>query len=298
MASRSWEKAHSPYWSLHVEAWRQSRMDRVIYCRQHGLSVKTFGRWMNHLISKEEARKHAEYLLELRREERRQQRGKKGKRHQKRHYAVSTDIRSRAIQAFWAMHVEAMNWSGMGVREYAASFQLSPTSLRKWRDRIENAEVEIDWRAHLHPSARPVVGTSARQLTAESSLTAASNDVPQAPAMPARRFFSDEQKLAIAIESGQPGATVSGVARKHGIVTGLLFRWRVQFGVAQKKRAKLAPVALADDIAAVPILRDLVQPPEGMMAIDLPDGRRVFAPAGSDPNVVRARVESGEIAPC
>ena len=34
------------------------------------------------------------------------------------------------------------------------------------------------------------------------------------------------------------------------------------------------------------------------MAIDLPDGRRVFATAGSDPNVVRARVESGEIAPC
>jgi hypothetical protein len=81
-------------------------MDRAIYCRQHGLSIKTFGRWMNHLISKEEARKHAEYLLELRREERRRQRGKNGKRRQKRRYAVSTDIRSRAIQAFWAMHVE------------------------------------------------------------------------------------------------------------------------------------------------------------------------------------------------
>jgi hypothetical protein len=164
-------------------------MDRAIYCLQHGISVKTFGRWMNHLISKEEARKHTEYLLELRREERRLQLGKKGKRRQKRRYAVSTDIRSRAIQAFWAMHVEAMNWSGMGVREYAASFQLSPTSLRKWRDRIENAEVEIDWRAHLHPSTRPADGISARQFAAESSLTAPSNDVPQAPTTPARRFF-------------------------------------------------------------------------------------------------------------
>ena len=124
----------------------------------------------------------------------------------------------------------------------------------------------------------------------------ASNDAPPAPTTPARRFFSDEQKLAIAMESAQPGATVSGVARKHGIVTGLLFRWRVQFGVAQKKRAKLVPVAVADDIAAR-VLRDLVQPPEGMMAVDLPDGRRVFATAGSDPDAVRARVESGEIAP-
>lgn len=170
--------------------------------------------------------------------------------------------------------------------------------MRKWRDRLDEREVEIDWRAYLHPSARPVVGSSARQLTAESSLTAASIDDPPAPITPARSFFSDEQKLAIAMESAQPGATVSGVARKHGIVTGLLFRWRVQFGVAQKKRAKLVPVALADDIAAARVLRDLVQPPEGMMAVDLPDGRRVFATAGSDPDVVRARVESGEIAPC
>jgi hypothetical protein len=54
-------------------------MDRAMHCRQHGLSIKTFGRWMNHLISKEEARKHAEYLLELHREERRQQRGRTAK---------------------------------------------------------------------------------------------------------------------------------------------------------------------------------------------------------------------------
>jgi hypothetical protein len=34
-----------------------------------------------------------------------------------------------------------------------------------------------------------------------------------------------------------------------------------------------------------------------MIAIDLTDGRRVFALEGSDPDVVRARVESGGIAP-
>ena len=125
-------------------------------------------------------------------------------------------------------------------------------------------------------------------------MTGAANEVPQAPAIPARRFFSDEQKLAIVRETEQSGVTVSGIARKHGIVTGLLFRWRVEFGVAQKKRARLAFVALADDKATRPVL----QPPEGMMAVDLRDGRRVFAPVGSDPDVVRARVESGEIAPC
>jgi hypothetical protein len=77
-----------------------------------------------------------------------------------------------------------------------------------------------------------------------------------------------------------------------------LFRWRVEFGVAQKKRAKLATVALTDSAAATRVLHDLVQPPEGMMGVDLPDGRRVFAPADCDPDAVRARVERGEIASC
>ncbi len=285
-------KARREWWSIHIEAWQRSGVSRKAYCRQHRLDEGTFVRWLKALAGEEAACKLTEYQAELRREKRREQR-EKGLR---RRFSVSTDVRNRAMQAFWAMHVEAMNWSGMGVREYAAALSLSPYALRKWRDRLDDGGVEIDWRAHLHPSARPVVSTSAKELGSESSLTGSANDVPRAPATPARRFFSDEQKLAIAIESGQPGATVSGVARKHGIVTGLLFRWRVEFGVAQKKRAKLVPVALADDIAAARVLRDLVQSPEGMMAVDLPDGRRVFATAGSDPNAVQARVESGGIA--
>src|SRR6266849_5876053 len=79
VASRSWVKAHSPYWSLHVEAWRQSGMARADYCRQHGLSTKTFERWMKHLISKEEAREHAKSLQDSRRREQRRQQGKSGK---------------------------------------------------------------------------------------------------------------------------------------------------------------------------------------------------------------------------
>ena len=83
MASRSWVKAHSPYWSLHVEAWRQSGMARADYCRQHGLSTKTFERWMKHLISKEEAREQAKSLQDSRRREQRRQQGKSGKRSQR-----------------------------------------------------------------------------------------------------------------------------------------------------------------------------------------------------------------------
>ncbi|HTR14631.1 MAG TPA: transposase, partial [Roseiarcus sp.] len=267
------------------------------YCRQHGLTTTTFDRWLKYLAGKEAARKHAEYQAELRRQQRREAQEKRRRRRSRFRFGVSTDMRSRALQAFWAMHVEAMNWSGMSVREYAAALHLSPTSLRKWRDRLDDGEVDIDWRAHLHPSARPVAGTSANRMPPETALTAPPRDDPAPPRQPLRRFFTDEQKRAIALESDQPGVSVSQVARKHGIVAGLLFRWRVQFGVAQAKRAKLAPVALTDDATAIVRLRDLVQPPDGMTAIDLPDGRRVFAPAGVDPQAVREHAVGEGAAP-
>jgi len=204
VASRSWVKAHSPYWSLHVEAWRQSGMARADYCRQHGLSTKTFERWMKHLISKEEAREHAKSLQDSRRREQRRQQGKSGKRSQRPRYSVRTDTRSRALQAFWAMHVEAMNWSGMGVREYASGLRLSPHALRKWRDRIENAEVEIDWRAHLHPSACPQISTgassAAKESVVERDLTDATAADSARDGRTHRRSFTSEEKLAIVLE--------------------------------------------------------------------------------------------------
>lgn len=127
-------------------------------------------------------------------------------------------------------------------------------------------------------------------------MTELSNTDPDAHRQPVRRFFSDAEKRAIALESGQPGVSVSSVARRHGIVTGLLFRWRVQFGVAQKTRARLVPVVVPDDIPAALALQNLVQPPDGMMAVELPDGRRVFVPEGSDPDAVRAQAGGGEAA--
>ena len=307
---RSWEKAHSPYWSLHVEAWRRSGLDRATYCRRHGLLKRTFDRWMKHLISKEEARKHAEYVLELRREERRQQRAKNGKGRRRCRYAVSTDTRSRALQAFWAMHVEAMNWSGMSVRDYAAALRLSPTSLRKWRDRLDDGEEEIDWRAHLHPSARPPISTgakdSAKEMPVENILTTAPTAEPTASERKHRRRFTDEEKLAIVLETERPGATVSQVARAHRIVTSVLFRWRVELGFGRGKPIKLAAVRIVDEPrngrrstnAELVVLPDILPVPPDAVAVDLADGRRVFAPAGSDPEAVRRYVTERENARC
>jgi transposase-like protein len=297
--------ARRAWWSIHIEAWQRSGVSRKAYCRRQRLDEGTFARWLNVLAGEETARKLTEYHAELRREARREQRAKNGKRRQRRRYAVSTDTRSRAVQAFWAMHVEAMNWSGMSVREYAAALLLSPTSLRKWRDRLDDGELQVDWRAHLHPSARPIstsAGGSAKGSQVENSLTAA----PDANPKQTRRSFTAEEKRAMVLETERSDATVSSVARRHGIVTSMLFRWRAELGFGKGKAANLAAVRITDDRcsdsngagADAVILHDVLPIPSDSIAVELADGRRVFAPPGSDPEAVRQYIAEREKTGC
>jgi hypothetical protein len=57
---------------------------------------------------------------------------------------MRTDTGPTAFRAFWSMHVEATNFSGMAHAEYAAALGLSPHSQRIWRDRLEESGNEMD----------------------------------------------------------------------------------------------------------------------------------------------------------
>ena len=59
------------------------------------------------------------------------------------------------------MHVEAPNWSSIGLAEYAAALGLSPRALRIWRDRLEDSGDEMDWRLLLYPSALAQLSSAA-----------------------------------------------------------------------------------------------------------------------------------------
>ncbi len=257
---------------------------------------------MKHLIGVEEARKHADELRELRREERGRQRKETAQPRSR--LGARTDMRSRAVQAFWAMHVEALNWSGMSTGEYASALLLSPRAPRKWRARSEDGEVAIDWRAHLHPSARPRLSTSAndsaKEPPAESLLTAAPELESASPTARPRRNFTDAEKHAIVLETERPGVTVSEVARTHGIAPSIPFRRRAALGVGKGKSANLVAVRVADERgvcdenAMAAVLQNVLPIPLGAVAVDLVDGRRVFASAGSDPDAVRQYIAQRE----
>jgi hypothetical protein len=144
-------KAQCEWWSIHMEAWQRSGLSQRRYCAQHRLAEATFLRWRKALMNEKALQTKTELLREEQRERRR-----------KRQIRLSTDMRSKADQAYWAMHVEAMTWSGSTAAHYAAAHRISAISLRRWRNLLESGEVEVDWRARLHPSARPPISTSAK----------------------------------------------------------------------------------------------------------------------------------------
>jgi Transposase len=133
---------------------------------------------------------------------------------------------------------------------------------------------------------------------AETVLTASVPGDPPRDRRSNRRSFTDEEKLAIVMEAEQPGVSVPAVCRHHDIATSMVFRWRIQFGFSPDERARLAAVKVIDKrpgASATPVvLHDLLRPADGMTAVELGDGRRVFAPEGSDPEAVRRHVADRE----
>ena len=157
----------------------------------------------------------------------------------------------------------------------AAALGLSSHALRIWRDRLEDSGNEMDWRLLLHPSAWAQLGSAANCARRKYRLTREAAD-----GRSNRRRFSDEQKRAIVQETEKPGASVAQVCRRHGIATSMVvFRWRVDFGLSARKAPQLVTLALADgaanELPALAVLRNLVRPPDAMMAIEVGDGRRM-----------------------
>jgi len=280
-------RAKRAWWSVHVKACRESGLAMSAYCRLHGLTRSQFVVWVAEL-DEWEAQKT---------EERR--------RWKRRSTPVPVEKRHRATQAFWAMHVEAWQWSGLPLRDYSAALRLSPYSLRRWRQLIESEVLEIDWRAMLHPSSMPPISTNISTRTKESerakALTATIEAEAGPPRRATRRRYTTEQKIALLLETERHGESVSSVGRAHGIATSVLFRWRDQFGLGKEKPAVLVPVRIVEgggDRSGEPSsLADLLRKPEGMAEVELADGRRVFAPADADPEAVRREVAARELRP-
>lgn len=94
-----------------------------------------------------------------------------------------------------------------------------------------------------------------------------------------RRSWSREQKAAIVAEVGVAGASVSQVARRHGLNAGLLFRWRREFeskpGMPESTADNGTPAAPAFVPIMLPAPETPAQAKPGTVEIVIAGGRTV-----------------------
>lgn len=117
----------------------------------------------------------------------------------------------------------------------------------------------------------------------------------------ARRRWSAEEKRRLVTETLASGATVHGVARRHGVNTSQLFTWRKQLR-AELDRPAAAPVvpafaAVMIAPAASPTTGRMEEPlgasvPCGLIEIELPQGGRVRISGTPDPATVTAALQA------
>ena len=114
-----------------------------------------------------------------------------------------------------------------------------------------------------------------------------------------RRSWSKEQKRAIVAEIDIGGATLSQVARRHGIHTSLLFRWRKTLGcvigappLADVPSASTAPTFIP---VMLPLPPPASLPPKpGAVEIVLANGRTVRVGTDVDAQALAGIVDALE----
>jgi transposase len=121
-----------------------------------------------------------------------------------------------------------------------------------------------------------------------------SRDMTKVYVADARRRWGDEEKQAIIEESKT--APVARVAKKHGVATSLLFRWRKQQGIGVRSPSCRTPngpdfvrVALPAPAAAAPVKSN-----PGSIEIVLGSGRRVVVSGDVDAITLRRVIEALE----
>ncbi|MFN0105309.1 MAG: IS66-like element accessory protein TnpA [Bryobacteraceae bacterium] len=95
-----------------------------------------------------------------------------------------------------------------------------------------------------------------------------------------RRSWSAAEKARIVAESLSPGASVSAVARRHGLMSSQIFRWRRMHGAVNPAPAALsfAPVVVGDKTAASAV------PASEAIEVEF-EGVRLRIPGGTQPAV-------------
>ena len=198
------------------------------------------------------------------------------------------------LEAFWRAHIEGWRDSTLNQREYCEAHGLPLKRFGNWRAKFRHEDPRLTgkllWRRggtsehmfkHMRSDEHPYIPSGR------------SGDAVR------RRNFGAADKRRIVGEACEPGASVSGVAKKYGIGPRLLFQWKKDlmpdpapvFAEVKLKESPSSgpplPVQTAAPIASQPVVVERKAPG---IEIDLKGGRRVRFDRETDPEAIRALV--------
>ena len=201
------------------------------------------------------------------------------------------------LESFWRAHLDGWRRSDLNQREYCELHGLPLKRFGNWRAKLKHEEPasagKLLWRR----------GGGLKHMSKHMP-----KEIPSAPSsyIPSarsggpgrRRNFSEADKKRIVEEAERPGASVSGVARRYGIGTRLLFSWKKDLAPAAKTETTFLPVTITDApdqsaeapssmAAPAPVIVERSAPG---IEVELIGGRRVRFDRDADPEVVRRLV--------
>lgn len=185
------------------------------------------------------------------------------------------------LEAFWREHLKAWRDSDLNQREYCERHGLSLKRFGNWRAKYKDKETIVPegllWRRgggdqpRLKPRRREIHLLPMRK----------------------RRNYSDADKRRIIEEASRENASISGVARKYGISTSLMFQWRKQLGMGPMHR--IVPVTITDTPDGLADLSAMTPRPAASASgraapaieIELGGGRRLRFERDTDPEAIQ-----------
>ncbi len=208
-----------------------------------------------------------------------------------------TASKSLELETFWRAHLDGWRRSDLNQREYCELHGLPLKRFGNWRAKLKHEDPAPTGKV-LYRRGGGLKHMSEHMLKEIPS--APSSYIPSARSGGSgrRRNFSEADKRRIVEETCREGASVSGVARRYGIGTRLLFSWKKELTAGTSPGPTFLPVTITDvpDQSAetppslpgpAPVIVERSAPG---IEVELIGGRRVRFERDIDPEMVRRLV--------
>ena len=198
-----------------------------------------------------------------------------------------SSVKCLELAFFWREHLQAWRDGDLNQREYCERHGLALKRFGNWRAKFKVKETFVPQNLLYRRGGGD--RTSASTKTRQIRFTPVRK----------RRNYTDEDKRRLIEEATRENASVSGVARKYGISTDLMFRWRKELGMGPMHR--IVPVMITDtpdglaDLSALtnparPPAPVIIDPATPAIEVELAGGRRLRFERDTDPATIERLV--------